>query len=925
MLRLDITSRSVVRCSLGIALTLTALGGILHWVVAPPTGLVRTFYSDVGFAGEPLFQDRTTEVSLAFLDEDPTLPRRLFSVEWRGFWYLSHAQTVDVYAGADDRVDVLVDGRLVLRRNPVVGMHTAGETIRLNAGAHEIIVRYEQDRGGTGLNIQQAVEGGAPGPFLPTQLFPERPDTQDYLLATGTSLVVRSTVVLWLVLTIGVLLVVTAWAAVRVSPYVARAGGRRALHSWRRVQGVFERVTGRTITQTCHIFSLASLAVAQPLFDVVSQEPAFFVARNTTAPGLVAMVAVVCFALPSGLVAIEIVLARLSATASGVAHGVVLTMLWAGLLMPIMKRFEGVGAATAMGSALLVAGAVALAYRRFGAVRTFMTALSPAVVVVPAMFLMNPTVQEAVVRTDDMFGSATVTKAPPIVVVVFDEFPVSSLMARDRGIDRVRYPHFARLADTAGWYRNASTVSSQTVWAVPAIVTGTYPLELNAVPTRRYFPNNLFTMLSASYRMTVFGRFQQLCLANRCAYDLEVHDSLSALVTDLGIVYLHIISPDSVAALLPPILGDWRDFATVRRFRNEDGERRRNDRTSELDRFIETITPEREGQLYFLHTLTPHMPFEYVPSGHRYDAPDYQGHREGGERLFLNSDPWLSRVLQQRHLLQVGFADRFVGKLLDRLTAQGIFDETLLIITADHGTSFQHGKPRRSSTEGTRAEVMLVPLIIKLPGQVAGLVSDQNVETVDIVPTIASILSTTVPYDVDGRSMLDSTSPQRAHKTFVRRNYARVSLEAHPPNLEHRYVSLEERLRDFESGLYALGPHASLVGRSLSSADVRTDNEILLHLEHRARFDDVDLEGHTLPLYVRGTLADGLAERVSVAIAVNGSIVATTQSYLEQGVWIFASMIPEEALTRGANEVKVFVVDGDGDKSVLRLATESPP
>ena len=125
---------------------------------------------------------------------------------------------------------------------------------------------------------------------------------------------------------------------------------------------------------------------------------------------------------------------------------------------------------------------------------------------------------------------------------------------------------------------------------------------------------------------------------------------------------------------------------------------------SELDRFIETITPEREGQLYFLHTLTPHMPFEYVPSGHRYDAPDYQGHREGGERLFLNSDPWLSRVLQQRHLLQVGFADRFVGKLLDRLTAQGIFDETLLIITADHGTSFQHGSlgARRQKGHGRR-------------------------------------------------------------------------------------------------------------------------------------------------------------------------------------------------------------------------------
>ena len=79
-------------------------------------------------------------------------------------------------------------------------------------------------------------------------------------------------------------------------------------------------------------------------------------------------------------------------------------------------------------------------------------------------------------------------------------------------------------------------------------------------------------MLSESYRMTVFGRFLQLCPANSCTYDLEIHDSLGALVADLGIVYLHIISPDTLAAKLPPILGDWRDFATRRRFRKEDGE-----------------------------------------------------------------------------------------------------------------------------------------------------------------------------------------------------------------------------------------------------------------------------------------------------------------------------------------------------------------
>ena len=124
-----------------------------------------------------------------------------------------------------------------------------------------------------------------------------------------------------------------------------------------------------------------------------------------------------------------------------------------------------------------------------------------------------------------------------------------------------RYPNFARLADDATWFRNASTVSSQTLYAVPAIVTGRYPVEPHAVPTRRYYPNSLFTMLSESYQMAVFGRFIQLC-PDTCTYDLEVHDSLWDLTADLAVVYFHIIAPESLATRLPPIVGDWRGFAT---------------------------------------------------------------------------------------------------------------------------------------------------------------------------------------------------------------------------------------------------------------------------------------------------------------------------------------------------------------------------
>ena len=342
---------------------------------------------------------------------------------------------------------------------------------------------------------------------------------------------------------------------------------------------------------------------------------------------------------------------------------------------------------------------------------------------------------------------------------------------------------------------------------------------------------------------------------------------------------------------------------------------------SEFDRFLETITPDRSGRLYFLHTLMPHMPYQYVPSGRRYRAPDYQRRREGGEMLFRKSDPWLPVVLQQRHLLQAGVVDRFIGDLVERLRDQGIYDESLIIVTADHGASFLHGSRRREvSGEGDNvADVILVPLIVKLPHQVAGAISDRNVETVDVVPTIAEVLSTDLPYSVDGRSLLEASKPERSQKTFVQRGHRSIGVVEYPPRLEDK--GWEQKLRHFESDLYGLGPHASLVGRPLSTLDVRAGAETAVRLARPAGFRDVDVEADSLPLNVRGRLTGASTGPVSLAVGLNGVIAATTMSYRENGEWVFASMIPEDALIPGANSVEIFAVTGNADEPVLRLAS----
>ena len=696
-------------------------------------------------------------------------------------------------------------------------------------------------------------------------------------------------------------------SAARTLPSLAPSCGRRCLSA-------YERATRMTVAKALQFFAFSALAVAQPLFDVVSREPTFFVARNTTSGQLGAFVVIIGVALPLVLIAIEAIFTRLHAVAGNVVHVLLMTVLGSVLLLPLLKRADGMDTIPLLAVSLVLAAGAAVGLQRSSVIQMFLTALSPAAVVVPALFLANPDIRGAVVGTDLAPIPAQVEHAPPIVIVVFDEFPTSSLLNREREIDRRRYPNFARFADDATWFRNASTVSSQTAWAVPAIVTGRYPIEPYALPTLRYYPNNLFTMLSESYRMTVFGAFIQLCSANTCMYDLEVRDTLSALTADLAAVFLHIIAPDSLAARLPPIVGDWRGFTMRRRFPEVDGRRTFHDRSSEYDRFLQTITSERSGRLYFLHTMTPHMPFDYVPSGARYRARDYAAHREGGERLFLKSDPWLPIVLQQRHLLQVGFADRFIGNLVDRLQAQGVYDESLVVVTADHGSSFRHGMSRRTIEGDDPADIILVPLFIKLPRQKTGAVSDANVETVDIVPTIADGLSTTVPYEIDWRSLLDPPEPERPTKTFVRRNLERVRIRSYPPHLEDH--ALEQKLMHFESGLYGLGPHASLVGRPVAALDVMPGTESVVNLGNALEFANVDVEAGVLPLHVRGTLGSDVTERVSLGIGINGVVVATTVTYRERNRWVFASMIPEEALAPGANDVQVFVLGSASDDFV---------
>ena len=211
--------RALALGSIGVAAGLTALLFVLSPGVADRTGVRRQVFPAVGFNGTPLLDDVGTTITLDFLNDDPDLPRRLFSARWTGYWYTPEAGDVELHGEGDDHLDVWLDGELVIRRTPPADMDTLVRTVRLDAGVHELRVEYEQHGGAFDMRLEWAPPGGRARPFLAYRLFREWPDTDDVRLAYGVVWLQRAVATLWIAI-VGIILAwlgTLAWQ--RVGPH----------------------------------------------------------------------------------------------------------------------------------------------------------------------------------------------------------------------------------------------------------------------------------------------------------------------------------------------------------------------------------------------------------------------------------------------------------------------------------------------------------------------------------------------------------------------------------------------------------------------------------------------------------------------------------------------------------------------------------
>jgi hypothetical protein len=618
-----------------------------------------------------------------------------------------------------------------------------------------------------------------------------------------------------------------------------------------------------------------------------------------------------------------------------IVHLLLVGLLVAAIGLQILDDLIDGSSALLIPVSLALGGAAAFAYDRGSVPGSILTLLSPAPLIFLFLFLVTSPVSKLVLPQDEADpATGAVTRDVPVVMVVFDELRVLTLMDGDHEIDARRFPNFAKLARHSTWYRNATTVADATTVAVPALLSGRVP-KPDELPIRADHPRNLFTMLAGSYAMNVREAATALCPNDVCKRSSPpAARRLRSLAKDLTIVSLHRLLPDDLDSRLPAVdetFGNFGAGTVTSGVAIQDNGLVRTDRPADAERgkavesWIRSLgRPSRKPTLDFLHIFLPHVPWQYLPSGRLYPdngmgIPGKDRQVEGWGKDGWSDNAFLVGQAEQRFTLQAQYVDRLVGELLTRLRRSGLYDRALVIVTADHGASFHPGGTRRSVSMDTIGDIAGVPLFVKLPHQKSGGPDDSPARTVDVLPTIADVLGLKSGWEFDGVSLARAGSPLESM----------VSLSAFAG--KPVTVSFDEflRARDRElsrtitllgtgdpAGIYRVGPHRELVGRSLAELDVGAAAVGGVLLDGVQQYASLNPAAQVLPAYLTGRL-EGVELGAALAVAVNGRIRAVGSAFDLQGSTVMATLVPEDALRRGKNSIRVFEVRGSGDATTL--------
>ena len=346
---------------------------------------------------------------------------------------------------------------------------------------------------------------------------------------------------------------------------------------------------------------------------------------------------------------------------------------------------------------------------------------------------------------------------PSIMWSVSDELQYPLVFDKDGKI-RPEFPNLKALQADSTTYTHAYSAANYTDYAVPSMLAGISDVAAEGPERMQGVRANIGIVpsLASEYSVVMESpiyRFE--CDSTECASigaakDSNVVSRYLGFAADTAAIAGRTALAHPFSAVFPSLDGKWRDFWAGGDEFGDNAEGNSVSKAIEGQRKAEQAAPG--APIFgFWHTIRTHAPWNVDREGNeiypsRLPIVD-DAHMVGSNKAGNYSTPELQSMERRLYANSAVDFDRQLGQLIAELKVTGRYDNTIIVVTADHGATISVTDDRRigDTLEQRWAEVAHVPLMVKDPNQVEPVTVAAPRSTGQIARTVLIAAGATAP------------------------------------------------------------------------------------------------------------------------------------------------------------------------------------
>lgn len=296
-------------------------------------------------------------------------------------------------------------------------------------------------------------------------------------------------------------------------------------------------------------------------------------------------------------------------------------------------------------------------------------------------------------------------KISSVVLIILDELSYHDFQSAGEKI----LPNIYKIKNNSFNFSKAYSAADTTYQSIPAMLTDAKISHLK-LPFSNHYPENLFSTLSKSHKIFAHEPITLFCKNKICHGSSKINfKNLSIMLNDILLIFFNKYFP---FPQISPTLGNKANHFFFGRWYSDEIDQR----VTNIEKFTKKIVNKSSEKVFiFAHYLLPHSPYMYDHNCLGYSIPNNPDELGDGYEWKVTQKKL--DVFYYRFLHQLKCADKMVGLLINKLKALNLYNESLIIITSDHGVSFKINENRRVPSQNNYNDIANVPLIIKLPNQ----------------------------------------------------------------------------------------------------------------------------------------------------------------------------------------------------------------